>query len=315
MQRVCKKAIRYLLAVGVIVTLTFLIPRLVPGDPVVNLLGEDVSLGEGQAEKLREELGLDAPLGRQYGEYCKSLFRLDLGYSHHYHEKVFSLIRGRMKWTLLFVAPSVILGALFGALLGANAGWNAGRLSSKTETAVFLLVYSIPPFFLALLFLYFFAFELGLFPLKGYYRTGALSDVLHHLALPVLVLTLFTLARNYMIIRGSVLQEKRRLYVIYARAKGLSRRSVLRRHVFWNASLPLISLVALDFGFIFSGALLIEIVFSMNGMGTLIYDAVEALDYPVLQGSFLLIALMIVIANMAADFLYALIDPRVRVQR
>jgi peptide/nickel transport system permease protein len=168
---------------------------------------------------------------------------------------------------------------------------------------------------MAILFLYFFAFKLGIFPLKGYYGTGTLPDIIWHLVLPVLVLTLFTSARNFVIMRGSVLQEKNRLYPLFARAKGLSDKQVLNRHVFWNASLPLITLIALDFGFIFSGALFIEIVFSMNGMGTLIYDSIKALDYPVLQGAFLVIALMIVSANILADITYSLVDPRVRHQR
>jgi len=310
-----KKALRYALTLITIISLNFFIPRLMPGDPVINLAGEEISFNEDQIEIIRKEMGLTKPLGLQYLNYWKDILQLKLGYSYHFHQEVSRLLFGRMQWTLLLVGLSVVFGAFIGAFFGSRAGWRSGRFGSRLSTSLFLFFYSVPPFFMAILFLYFFAFKLGIFPLKGYYRTGTLPDIIWHLVLPVLVLTLFTSARNFVIMRGSVLQEKNRLYPLFARAKGLSDKQVLNRHVFWNASLPLITLIALDFGFIFSGALFIEIVFSMNGMGTLIYDSIKALDYPVLQGAFLVIALMVVSANILADITYSLVDPRVRHQR
>ena len=312
MPNLYRKITRYILAFAAIITLNFFIPRLMPGDPLVNLLGEDLSISREQMESLRSELGLDKPLGVQYVRYWGDVVTLDLGYSYHYSQPVASVIGKRMGWTLVIILPSLLIGALAGAVFGSRAGWKAGTLKSKIATSAVLCIYSVPPFFLALLFLYFFAFRLGLFPLKGYYDTGTFFDVLRHLVLPVLVLSLFTMSRNYMIMRGSVIQEKRKLYTLYARSKGLGSTLVRKRHVFWNASLPLVSLIALDFGFIFSGALFVEIIFSMNGMGTLIYEAIRELDYPTLQGSFYIIAVMIIGFNILADVTYALIDPRVR---
>jgi peptide/nickel transport system permease protein len=199
-----------------------------------------------------------------------------------------------------------------GGLTGAFAGWLAGRPTERTATALALAVYATPPFFLALVLLYVFAVAYPLFPLKGFYATGTWADILEHLTLPVTALTLFSASRNFMIMRGSVLQEKKRLYVDYARAKGLLGASILFKHVFQNASPPLVTLIALDFGFIFSGALFVEIIFSMNGMGTLIFDALMSRDYPALQGSFLVITFMVIAANGVADLLYGWIDPRVR---
>ncbi len=307
-----KKIVRYVLAFIAIITLNFLVPRLMPGDPVINMLGEDLSLTENQLVQLREELGLNRPLGQQYLGYWKDILTFDLGYSYHYNRSVSEVIGNRIRWTLLLVGPAIVLGAIGGTVLGAFAGWKADTSRSKIVSSLFLVIYSVPPFFLALLFLYLFAFKLGLFPLKGYYKTGTFFDIARHLFLPVIVLSLFALARNFTIMRGSVLQERRRLYVVYAKAKGLADRTILKRHVFGNASLPLITLVALDFGFIFSGALFVEIIFSMNGMGTLLYDAINALDYPILQGAFLIIGIMIICANILADIIYSLIDPRVR---
>ena len=312
---IAKKALRYLLAALLILSFNFLVPRAMPGDPLANLLGEDVLLTAEQITELRGELGLDLPLYRQYLRYWRRLARLDLGYSYHYSRPVLALLATRVRWTLLLAAPAIVLGALAGALLGALAGFRPQRPASRLSTAAALVLYSVPPYFLALILLYLLSFRLGLFPLKGYYTTGTIPDVARHLTLPVLVLTLFTATRNFMVMRGSVIQERLRLYVTYARAKGLLEARILYRHVFWNASLPLITLLALDFGFILSGALFVEIAFSMNGMGTLIYEAVRTRDYPVLQGSFLAITMMVITANLLADVAYALIDPQVRIRR
>jgi peptide/nickel transport system permease protein len=169
-----------------------------------------------------------------------------------------------------------------------------------------------PPYFLALMALYIFVYRLGIFPFKGFYDTFTLGSVIHHMILPVAVMSLFSASRNFMVMRGSVIQEKEQLYALYAKAKGLRHNQVLLRHIFRNACLPIITQIALDFGFIFSGALFIEIVFSLNGLGTLIYDAVLGHDYPVLQGAFLLISFTVILGNLVADILYSVIDPRVR---
>ncbi|MGD9912206.1 ABC transporter permease, partial [Methanothrix sp.] len=193
----------------------------------------------------------------------------------------------------------------------ALAGWRESP-SSRLQTFIFLTIYSTPPYFLALLSHYIFGFHLSWVPMKGFYSTGSPENIIHHIILPVILMSLFSASRNYMIMRGSVIQERRTLYALYARAKGLYDSQILFRHLFRNAILPIITLIALDFGFIFSGALFIEMVFSMRGMGNLIYSALMYRDYPVLQGSFLVITMMVVTANMIADVLYGILDPRVR---
>lgn len=313
MGRLLGKASRYLLAVFLIATINFIVPRAMPGDPVFNLLGEDVLTSGEQVEELRAELELDQPLYVQYMKYWQDVLSLEFGYSYHFDERVTDLVAGRMRWTLLLVGPAILLGAVTGGFFGALAGWHAGCPKEKMATSLTLMAYATPPYFLALMLLYVFAVKLDWFPLKGFYTTGTWTDILKHLTLPVAALSLFSASRNFMIMRGSVLQEKERLYVDYARAKGLLGASVLFKHVFKNASPPLVTLIALDFGFIFSGALFVEIIFSMNGMGTLIFDALMSRDYPVLQGSFLVIMFMVVVANFFADLIYGWVDPRVRV--
>lgn len=307
-----KKSIRYLLALVIIFTLNLIIPRAMPGDPLTNLLGEEFTLTEAGIEELRAEYGLDKPLTVQFIQYWKNIFRLDLGYSYHFNQKVLSLILSRVQWTLALLVPSIILGAALGTLLGALSGWKRNSFPNKTMTGLFLAAYSIPPYFLGIIALYLFSFQWGIFPFKGFYETGTLADIVQHLVLPVSIMSLFAASRNYMIMRGSVIIEKEKLYVLFARAKGLHGNTVLYRHIFKNALLPVLTLVALDFGFLLSGALFVEIIFSMNGMGTLIYDALLSRDYPVLQGCFLFITIMVIGANFAADILYSIIDPRVR---
>jgi len=307
-----KKVLRYLAALFIIFTLNFIIPRAMPGDPITNLLGENFIASKATLQALKIELGLDKSLPEQYLNYWKNILTLRLGYSYHFNQKVISIILVRMKWTLALLLPSLLLGAFLGTIFGALSGWKKNTLANKTTTWAFLAVYSSPPYFLGIIFLYVFSFKWGLFPFKGFYETGTFIDILQHFFLPVLIMSAFAASRNYMIMRGSVMIEKEKLYVVYARAKGLYGDSILFRHIFKNASLPVITLIALDFGFLLSGALFVEIVFSMNGMGTLIYDALMSRDYPVLQGCFLIITIMVIAANFLADSLYSLIDPRVR---
>lgn len=310
-----KKAARYLLALFLIFSLNFTIPRAMPGDTLTNLLGEDVTFTDASVAELRSKMGLDKPLHLQYMDYWRSIFRLDLGYSYHFHSGVLQLILSRARWTLLLAVPSLLLGTILGTLLGAMAGWKGQNKTTRVQTLIVLMAYSTPPYFLSLIFLYIFAFKFGLFPLKGIYSTGSHADIAHHIMLPVVVMTLFSASRNYMIMRGAVIQERRMPYAAFARAKGLYGEQILFKHVFKNAMLPIITLLALDFGFILTGALFIEIVFSLNGMGTLIYDALLSRDYPVLQGSFLIITLMVICANFLSDLLYSRIDPRVGCNR
>ncbi len=314
MSHTAKRASRYIIAIVIIFSLNFIIPRAMPGDPLTNLLGEDVILTDSTVAELRSEMGLDRSWSQQYLDYWWGILHLDLGYSFHLHSPVSEIIFSRMKWTLLLALPSLILGG--------GAGHNS-RSARRLEEREQRPEDADGPFPVDLLHSALLSLLAG--PLsallqacslssEGILSTGSATDIAHHLFLPILVMTLFSLSRNYMIMRGSVLQEKSSLYAAYARAKGLYDDEILFRHVFKNALLPIITLLAMDFGFILSGALFIEIVFSMNGMGNLIYDALLSRDYPVLQGSFLVITIMVVSANLLADLLYSRLDPRVRWQ-
>lgn len=311
MQTTKQKIIRALLTLLVILVLNFIIPRAMPGDPLIFLLGEDAVVDPQTVGELRKELGLDHPLHIQFFKYILDIIQLDLGYSFHLRKSVSHIILSRLPWTLGLLLSSLIIGSCLGITAGALAAWKNRKPLSRALTQLNILVFSAPPFFLGLLILALFAVELNLFPIRGFYSSGSAMDVIQHHILPVTVLTLISFSRNFLIMRGCTLQEKDQPYVIYGKAKGISGNRLLFRHVFKNAILPVISLLALDFGFLFSGALFIEIVFSLNGMGTLIYDAVSSRDYPLIQGIFMTITLMVVSANLGADWIHRVLDPRI----
>jgi peptide/nickel transport system permease protein len=307
-----RKSIRYLFSFIVILLIVFLIPRLMPGDPVMSLVGDDVLLSQDIIAELHTTYGLDRPLYEQFLNYCAHLARLDLGYSYHKHTSVLDLLISRVGWTLLYVGIAVIVGGYLGIILGSHAGWKSDTWLSNMISGSALIISSVPPYLLGLIFLTIFVYHLGWFPFKGLYDIFTVSSIAHHITLPVIVLTLFYASRNLLIMRGSVIAEKSLLYPQFIKALGIPDPDILKRHVRRNAVLPLITLIALDFGFLISGALFIEIVFSLNGMGSLIYDAILQRDYPVLTSSFLIISILVIIANISADILILILDPRVR---
>jgi len=164
-----KKTLRYAASFLLIITLNFAFPRLMPGDPVKNLIGEDVYVSETVMEELRAEMGLNISLYDQFTAYLGGLLRFDLGYSYHLHGPVSEILRERIGWTLLFVGVSVLLGTVLGTLLGAYSGWKPETKANRLACYGFIAISCTPPYFLALLFLEIFAFKLGLFPLKGFY--------------------------------------------------------------------------------------------------------------------------------------------------
>lgn len=307
-----RKIVRYAVSLLIVVLLVFLLPRCMPGDPVQCLVGEDVFLTQEILDAVTIKLGLDLPLTEQFRIYIGNLLTGDLGYSYTRHQNVAELIWDRLPWTLLLTGVSMLIGYTFGIIAGTWAGWMAERKMSKILTSFGVVVSCIPPYLLGLIFFSVFVYQLGWFPYKGFYTTPDLPSVVYHMALPVLTLALFVFVRNMIIMRGSVLTEKNQLYPQFAKSLGIPRRKIIYGHVMKNAILPILTHFAIDFGFILSGALFIEIIFSLNGLGRVMYTAILNLDYPVLSGLFLVIAVMAICANMLADILYGFIDPRVK---
>jgi len=314
---ISNKAFRYAITIFIILTLNFFIPRMMPGDPMTNMLGEGARwMDKAYLDELRAEYGLDRPLHEQYLAYLSSLTRLDLGYSIHKSLKVKDLLMERIFWTLLLVFPSVMIGGVVALILGSFAGFRQGSMMDRLMTATLLLLYSSPSFLFAMIMVSIFSFHLGWFPL-GNFASGKMHgasyvlDVAWHLIHPITILPLFEATYTYLVIRNSITQILGEYFIFVARAKGLSDRVIELQHVIRSVLPQFISIMALNFGFMVSGALIIEIVFSLNGMGTLIYDAVISRDYPVMQGAFLVLTFFLIAANFAADLLYGIVDPRI----
>jgi len=312
------KAMRYLIALFIIISLNFLLPRLMPGDPVMNIIGEEAYYGSPEVlEELRAELGLDGPLYVQYGRYLVDIVRGDWGYSYLYRQPVLESTAMHLGWTLLLVLPAVLLGALIATVLGALAAWYRGSRRDAALSTGFLGAYAMPHYWLAMLALSIFSFQLGWFPLGKVSSGGSsglpyLLDVGWHLVLPLAVLTVYKAAYDFLVVRNSLVSIYGEEYILMAQAKGLSPMAVLFKHALRNALAPLVTVTAIQFGMIMAGALLVEVVFSWPGMGTLIFDAIAARDYPVLQAAFLIIGVCVLAANLLADITCTWLDPRTR---
>lgn len=316
------RAFWYAVVFLLVVTFNFFLVRLMPGDPLVHLLGEEgylyLYVHQPQAlAEIKAKYGLDKPVPVQYLTYVRNCLRGDFGWSYQYGQPVFKVILFRLKWTLVLLLPAIAISAVLGAWLGSLAGWRMGRRAEVLSTSILLFLYSLPTYCLGMILILLLAYYADLFPLGGMVGEGSsglarVGDVLWHLALPLTVLVVHNTAYNYLIMRNAVAQVKIEDFVLTAAAKGLKEKQVLFRHVFRNALPPLITVVALDFGFLVAGVLLVEVVFSWQGMGSLIYDAVVSRDYPLLQGCFLILACCVLLANFVADLLYALVDPRIR---
>lgn len=311
------KLIRYTLTLLIILSVNFFIPRAMPGDPMINLLGNDVAyINDQLLEEMRHEYGLDRPLIDQYFSYMKGVAIGDFGYSIHKNLDVSDLISDRLIRTVLLVFPSIVIGAVIALIAGSVAGFRSGGRMDKTLTALSMFMYTCPHFLVAMLAVSIFSFHLDWFPL-GNMSSGNLTginyiiDVGWHLFLPIAVLALFGATYDFLVVRNSIKQIMGEYYIFVAKAKGMPDQVVRQRHVLRNVMPQFISLIALSFGFMVSGALLLEIVFSLDGMGSLIYDAVLSRDYPVMQGCFVVLTLFVVAANFLADILYGLADPRI----
>jgi len=291
-----------------------------PGDP------RQALIGEGLAPELRiaivERFGLDRPLLEQYWLYIVNLFRGDMGYSFsHFGEPVWeTLFEFRFANTFILMGASLVVSIIIGMFFGVLAAARRDTAVDTGSTVVFLVAYALPVFWIGVLILYYFGFQLNIIPLAGTITRGYdhvnfldyMFDYLHHMMGPWIVLTLSFIGGFYLIMRDTVLDVFTQDYILAARAKGLKERSILYGHAMRNAMLPMVSVIAVNVPFLVSGAMMTEYVFSWSGLGLLTYNSVLTVDYPVLQGIFLFLATITLIANFVADILYLYLDPRIR---
>jgi peptide/nickel transport system permease protein len=297
-----------------VVVVGFVLFRMVPGDPVLALTRGRPTTAE-QAAALRHELGLDRSPFAQFVEHVRHLLQGDLGVSYVYHRPVADLVLERLGRTVLLVGSATVVAVVLGGYGGLVAGWRPGSRIDRTSTSVALMLWATPSFWLALVLLVVLGGGAEAFPAGGMRSTdppagffAAAWDVGRHLALPCLSLIAVQYGQYHLLLRSSTAAERAHPYLRLARAKGLTDAAVRRRHALPNALLPTATLALVNAGFVVSGAVAVETVFSWPGLGYLAYEALQTPDLPVLHATFLVFSVPVVVATLAADRLRARLD-------
>jgi peptide/nickel transport system permease protein len=304
----------------VVFVINFLLFRVLPGDPIRSVIGRNIRISAETQQALREQFGLDKPIFPDqlldtFGQWARG----NLGISWSLRRPVSEVLMSKLWNTVILIGLGQILAIILGVILGLLAGWKRKTAIDVGALTFSLVAWAIPTFWLGIILLAAGSTWFG-FPTAGIVspaNTGkplitVLPDLAHHLFLPTLTLTILYLGEYMLIMRSSILEVLSEDYILTAKAKGLSDWQVLWRHALRNAMLPIVTLIALNLGFTVAGAIYIETVFSYDGLGKLFQTALTKQDYPLLQGAFILLAVSVIIANLAADLLYVVLDPRVK---
>jgi peptide/nickel transport system permease protein len=306
------------LTLAFVLVVNYFLFRVVSDNPVQSLY-RGRNLSASQIQSLEERFGVTDPLPVQFGKYLRQTAQLDLGTSIKSGRPVSTEI-GEAFWpTVWLVGTATAAATAVGIWLGIVSGWRRGSGIDSASTTFSMLTYSVPDFWLGMILLSLLAVKLDLFPTGGFTTAGssatgfgAIADHARHMVLPALTLMLAYVGEYAIVMRAAVRDTVREDYLTVARAKGLRDVLVRRRHAVPNALLPVVSLAALNFGFVLSGAIAVEAIFSWPGLGQETFNAIRGPDFPMLQGLFLLFSAGLIVANLAADLLYGRLDPRVR---
>lgn len=313
---VIKRGFFALVTVFVAITINFFLFRVLPGTAV-----SDLSRVPHASPQLRHaltvEFGLNKPKWQQYLIYLQQLAHGNMGISFTYQQPVTQLLFADLKNTIPMVTVGTVAAIVVGVATGILSAWRRGSVPDHLSTNAAIFFYAFPTQWLGLMLLIIFAGTLPAAGMSNPFLFGAepfwqhLADIGEHMILPAATLMLTAYGSYTLVVRSSMLETLGEDYVLTARAKGLPDRRIVRRHAFRNALLPMVTLVALDLGYIVGGALLIEVIFSWPGIGLAMYDAIGQRDYPMLQGGFLILTVAVIILNFAADLVYFRLDPRI----
>jgi len=313
------RVFRSLIVFLIILFLVFILPRAMPGNPA-SILANEYQLPSSTVKVLTEMWKLDRPWHEQLIAYFQTLFTGQWGFSYKYYPRtVYELVMERLPWTLLLLGTSSVTVFLTGVGLGVIAGWRRNTKVDSIITFSAVLIYAVPYYWLALLFQYVFGYLLKWFPITQALTPGMIyrnvfeyvADVLWHLTLPVVAMTLTAFASYTLVTRNSLVDILSEDFILALKAMGLPDRTIMR-HALRNALLPPVTMLAIRLGTIVGGAVLTETVFSYPGIGYLIYESILYKDYPVLNAAFFMLSITIIVANLCADLLYMLLDPRIR---
>ncbi|AEE44611.1 ABC transporter permease [Cellulomonas fimi] len=318
-----RRGIFYVVTAWAAVTINFIIPRLMPGDPVKAIMAKSQGKLDSSAEAaIRTLFGLDEDksVWQQYLDYWNLLLHGNLGVSFTYYPTpVAEMIQQTLPWTVGLVGIATVVAFLVGTLVGTGIGWRRGTWADSL-LPISTFFSAVPYFWLGLVVIAIFSVNLGWFPSSGAYDRSMvpaftpefIGSVLYYGTLPALTIVISSIAGWILGMRNMMVTVSSEDYVTVAQAKGLSERAVVFGYAARNAVLPQISSFALSLGFIVGGTLIMEMVFSYPGIGFLLYNATTNHDYTLMQGCFLVITLSVLVANVVADFVYAVLDPRTR---
>jgi len=306
-----------------VITVNFGIFMLMPGDPAERLVSTNVIGRADIIESLLDQWGFHDPIHVRYIKYVQSMLTGQFGYSYRSGRPVGGEAWERLSNTLLLVIPPEIFAVIFGVVIGAYAANKRGKLLDNLSVSLSLALYALPVFWIAMMLILIFSVHLGWLPsshsFPDYWFMVPPSNILQdlgtrvtHLLLPWITLSIISFGAYVLLTRASVLEASTEDYVVTARAKGLKERTILFKHTLKNALLPIITDIAITFGFTLSGAIITEQVFVYPGLGWWTWQAIENNDYPVLQAIFFLIAVCVIVANLIADITYGFIDPRIK---
>lgn len=314
-----RKLLQAILTIAAIIVLNFVLFRLMPGSP--DRATRNPHLTPELIAQNRARWGLDKPLfPDQLVNYIGETLTGDLGYSIKYRgQPVVEVVLEAMGPTLLLIGLGELVAIIVGLALGARSGWARGGIVDRIGNGISLIFYSMPYFVIGMPLIIIFAAGLHWFPTSGISTPGGNKDLIatlidlgRHLVLPLAAVSLGLIGAYSILMRSSIIETRAEDYITTARAKGLSDGRILRSHAFPNALLPMVTLIAINLGYVVAGAITAEIVFTWPGLGTLTVQALDARDYPLLQAIFLIVAVSVVIANLVADVVYGYLDPRVR---
>jgi peptide/nickel transport system permease protein len=320
------KRILYSIAlVFLVITLNFVLFMSMPGGPMAGLANPSRLKDQAAIDEQLRRFGLLDPPHIRYLKYVQSMLTFQFGYSYHSNELIYTEIGIRLTNTFAMVIPAEIIAIVIGLLFGVFAAYKRGRTLDLSTSMASIVTNSLPVFWVGGVLLLIFSLTLGWFPsthaypsewiLPGHWPTSILVELsvrLQHLFLPILTLVIILTGSYFLLTRASMMEILSEDYLVTAKAKGLSSRKVLFKHAFKNASLPVITNIAIAFGFMLSGATVTETVFAYEGLGLWIWQSLDYADFPALQAIFFLIALCVIIANLIADLAYGIIDPRIK---
>lgn len=302
-----------------ITIIVFLIIQLAPGDPIEAMLALNPNTSQEDIELKREALGLNDPIYIQYFSYMKGVIHGDFGISIQYDRPVKDLIGERMWNTFAITFTALTISVLIAVPIGVISATKQYSIFDYTTTTFAFFGVSIPSFFFGLILMKVFSVNMGVLPASGMQTAGnsfvglqKLADYVIHAIMPITVLALINVARFTRFTRSSMLEVIKQDYIRTARAKGLKEKIVIYKHALRNALIPVITIIGTSIAYLFSGALIVETVFSWPGLGKMIYSSTMARDYYIMMGINIFIAFLVILGNLLADLLYALVDPRIK---